>query len=637
MYFCDYFKQFSKPIVRNLAELKKLLFHMYKNLRSCALDLEKTGQLIRIKNEVNPDLEVAEIHRRVFDKGGPALLFEKIKGSPFQSISNLYGTYERTEYIFRDTIENVKRISELKVDPTRLIKNPYKYFKTPLTAFKSLPIKSLFSKPILYGKTSIDQLPQIKSWPMDGGAFITLPQVFTLPPNEKSIMKSNVGMYRIQLSGNDYKLNEEVGLHYQIHRGIGVHHTQYNKSNEAFKCSIFVGGLPSHAFAAIMPMPEGLSELIFAGMLGGRSFRYLRDENGHVLSTDADFVITGTIEKGIKKPEGPFGDHLGYYSLMHDFPVMKVDAVYHRKNPLWHFTVVGRPPQEDSSFGYLIHKLVEELTPQEFPGLVELNAVDASGVHPLLLAIGKERYMPFREKRPEEILTIANRILGSGQTSLAKYLWIAADGDAPLNTHDIKGFFTHILSRVDWSRDLHFQTKTTIDTLDYSGSGWNAGSKVVVACCGEVKRKLGEKLPENLHMPDEFNKAIMAFPGIICISGKSFSDYSQALVEVDELIKELEKQDLENYPLIVISDDAEFTALNINNFVWVTFTRSNPSHDIYGVRSFNDYKHWGCRGSLIIDARIKPHHAPELVIDPDVARKVDEFIHSETSLQKLGI
>ncbi|NNF34271.1 MAG: UbiD family decarboxylase, partial [Saprospiraceae bacterium] len=485
--------------------------------------------------------------------------------------------------------------------------------------------------------TTIDQLPQIVSWPMDGGAFVTLPQVLTLPPGEKSIMKSNVGMYRIQLSGNDYVQNEEVGMHYQIHRGIGVHHEMYNKSEEEFKCSIFIGGPPSHAFSAIMPMPEGISELTFAGMLGGRSFRWTRDKAGHIISADADFIITGTIVKNKKKPEGPFGDHLGYYSLEHDFPVMKVDKVYHRKDPLWHFTVVGRPPQEDSSFGYLIHELVKELTPQEFPGLVELNAVDAAGVHPLLVAIGKERYMPFREKVPEEILTIANRIIGSGQTSLAKFLWIAADEDDPkLNTHDLPYFFNHFLERVDWTRDLHFQTKTTIDTLDYSGSGWNAGSKVVIACRGNKVRDLIYDIPPLLNLP-QIKDVAVNMPGIMFIEGNAFTDYPSAEQELEHLCKVASDQNLSGFPLIILCDDAQFAAANINNFVWVTFTRANPSHDIYGIESFTEKKHWGCRGSLVIDARKKPHHAPELVSDPRAVEMANEIIQSEPELKKLGI
>lgn len=600
---------------------------MYKSMQEVVKDLEANNMLLRIKHEVDPNLEVAEIHRQVYDKHGPAIFFEKIKGSPFPGLSNLYGTIERTEFLFRKTLPKVKKVIELKADPTRLLKNPLRYIGAPFTALTALPMKSIFGSPVMYGQTTIDQLPMIKSWPMDGGAFITLPQVFSLPPDNKNIMQSNLGMYRIQLSGNEYIMNDEIGLHYQIHRGIGVHHEMYNKSDEPFKVSIFVGGLPSHAFSAIMPLPEGLSELTFAGMLADRRFRYKIDDMGHVVSSDADFVITGTIMKNKKKPEGPFGDHLGYYSLTHDFPIMKVDRVYHRKDAIWHFTVVGRPPQEDSSFGYLIHQLVKDLAAQEFPGLKEIHAVDAAGVHPLLLAIGKERYMPFREPRPEEILTIANRILGSGQTSLAKYLIIAADEDDPsLDTHDIAAFFKHVLERIDWQRDLHFQTKTTIDTLDYSGEDWNGGSKVVWACRSNQIRKLAIDLPVISENTIALSDIKVVLPGILAYSGPKFINYDQAKNEVDTLIHNLEKIDLDGFPLIILCDDASFTAESLNNFVWVTFTRSNPSHDVYGIGSFTKNKHWGCKGSLIIDARKKPHHAPELVTDKAIEESVAKWL-----------
>ncbi|MEL6276942.1 MAG: UbiD family decarboxylase, partial [Bacteroidota bacterium] len=379
------------------------------------------------------------------------------------------------------------------------------------------------------------------------------------------MMQSNLGMYRIQLSGNEYVLNKEIGMHYQLHRGIGVHHTQYNQLDEPFRASIFIGGPPSHAFAAIMPLPEGLSELTFAGMLGGRRFQYVKRNNFH-LSSDADFVITGIIRKGEKKPEGPFGDHLGYYSLQHDFPVMDVENVYYRKDAIWHFTVVGRPPQEDSSFGYLIHKMVKLLTPQEFPGVRQINAVDAAGVHPLLLAIGSERYMPFRERKPEEILTQANRIIGSGQTSLAKFLIIAAEGDAPdVNTHDIPGFFRHVLERIDWTRDLHFHTKTTIDTLDYSGTGWNSGSKVVWACCGAPIRQLSAELPDNFDLPDGFQQPTLVDKGILAISGPKF-DPERASQDLEQLIVQLKGYDLSRIPLILLVDDSQFVSQNVNNF-----------------------------------------------------------------------
>lgn len=582
--------------------------------------------LLRIKTKVDTNLEMAEIHRQVFDKKGPAILYENVKGSPFPALSNLYGTMERTDFLFRKSLPKIKKVIELKADPSRFLKQPLKYLSTPLTAMMALPMRSRFGCRSMYAKTSIDQLPWIKSWPMDGGGFITLPQVLTLPPGSKDPMQSNVGMYRIQLNGNDYITNQEVGLHYQLHRGIGVHHTEYNKSDQPFKCSIFVGGLPSHAFSAIMPMPEGISELTFAGMLADRRFRYTFDQNGHFISSDADFVITGTIQKNVKKPEGPFGDHLGYYSLIHDFPVMKIDNVYHKKDPIWHFTVVGRPPQEDSYFGYLIHKLVEDLTENEFPGIKEIHAVDAAGVHPLLLAIGKERYMPFREAIPEEILTIANRILGSGQTSLAKYLFIAAEDDHPsLNTKDIGHFFDHFLERVDWRRDLHFQTKTTIDTLDYSGDAWNGGSKVVIACRGKAIRSLKNTLNLDLKI-DKINNLKVVRNGILGISIQPFTTYTKAQMDINDLAHILSNYDLSGFPLIVITEDVDFLAENLNNFLWVTFTRSNPSHDIYGIESFTTFKHWGCNGSLIIDARKKPHHAPELIADQKIRDSVAKWL-----------
>lgn len=598
----------------------------YASLRDAALDLERHGKLLRIKEEVDPNLEMAEIHRQVYDRKGPAILFEKVKGSPFQALSNLYGTFERTEFLFRHTLERVKRVIELKKDPANLAKKPGRYLSAPLTAVSALPMRSVLGAPVTYGTTTVDQLPQVKSWPMDGGAFVTLPQVYTTDPEMPGVMHSNLGMYRIQLSGNEYLPNQEIGLHYQLHRGIGVHHEKYNRLDEPFRCSIFVGGPPSHAFAAIMPLPEGLSELTFAGMLAGRRFRYLK-RDGYTLSADADFVITGEILKNVKKPEGPFGDHLGYYSLTHDFPVMRVHKVYHRKDPLWHFTVVGRPPQEDSSFGWLIHELVAPLTPQEFPGLKELHAVDAAGVHPLLLAIGHERYMPFRERVPEEILTIANRILGSGQTSLAKFLFIAASDDDPnLDTHDIPHFFHHLLERVDWTRDLHFQTRTTIDTLDYSGSGWNAGSKVVIACRGERKRALKAELPAGFQLPAGFSDPQFCQPGILAVKAPKFEAGQPAREQAEQFCQALDGPDLQHIPLILLVDDSRFTAATLNNFVWVAFTRANPSHDVYGVRSFTEHKHWGCRGPLVIDARKKPHHAPELETDPEVQKRVEKLL-----------
>ncbi|MEP6648111.1 MAG: UbiD family decarboxylase domain-containing protein, partial [Saprospiraceae bacterium] len=349
-------------------------------------------------------------------------------------------------------------------------------------------------------------------------------------------------------------------------------------------------------------------------------------KDGFVISADADFCITGLVRLNGKKPEGPFGDHLGYYSLKHDFPVLEIKSIYYRKNPIWHFTVVGRPPQEDSNFGWLIHQLVAPLAPAEFPGLKEIHAVDAAGVHPLLLAIGRERYMPFRESVPEELLTIANHLLGKGQTSLSKYLIIACEEDDPkLSTHRISAFFQHVLSRIDLSRDLHFQTRTTIDTLDYSGDGWNTGSKLVIAARGPVRRKLSTEIPTDLTLHDSCKKIKLVMPGVIAVSFRPFSDQENAAKEIETLCHALSVHDLESTPLWILTEDCDWLSSSFNNFLWATFTRSNPAKDIYGVDAKILDKHWLCKSPLIIDARIKPHHAPVLESDPAVSRKVDQM------------
>ncbi len=171
--------------------------------------------------------------------------------------------------------------------------------------------------------TALTSLPQLVSWPDDGGAFITLPQVYSEAPGKRGWRGSNLGMYRVQISGGDYA-EDEVGLHYQIHRGIGVHHADALKQGQALPVNVFVGGPPSLSLAAVMPLPEGMPELAFAGLLGGHRLPVVKTPNGLLAPAEADFCLSGYILPGETRPEGPFGDHLGYYSLTHDFPVMKV-------------------------------------------------------------------------------------------------------------------------------------------------------------------------------------------------------------------------------------------------------------------------------------------------------------------------
>jgi 4-hydroxy-3-polyprenylbenzoate decarboxylase len=613
----------------------------YRNLRECLADLERTEQLTRIEAEIDPNLEAAEVHRRVCAAGGPALLFTQVKGTPFPMASNLFGTAERARFVFRDTLASIRRLVELKSDPRRLFKRPWHYRGLPRVFWRMRP-RFVRNGPILTQTCSISQLPQLKCWPLDGGPFVTLPQVYTENPDQPGWMKSNLGMYRVQLAGNDHELDREVGLHYQIHRGIGVHHAAAIRRGQPLRVNVIVGGPPALTLAAVMPLPEGMPELAFAGALGGRRIRMVAGD-GLPMPAEADFAITGTIDPTKTKLEGPFGDHLGYYSLAHPFPVMAVEKVYHRPGAIWPFTVVGRPPQEDTAFGQLIHELTAPAIPAVIPGLHAIHAVDAAGVHPLLLAIGSERYVPYAARRmPQELLTTASAILGQGQLSLAKFLFIVAQEDDPaLDIHDIPAFFRHVLERVDWEMDLHFHTRTTIDTLDYSaGMGLNAGSKVVIAAAGPKRRDLGTAAPPHLKLPEGFSDPRIVLPGILAIQAPRATERSENVaddVDVSRLASTISAYPscLTSYPLLVIVDDSEFTARTLNNFLWVVFTRADPANDVEGVAAFVHRKHWGCRGPLIIDARLKPHMPRPLEADPAVTRRVDALFARGGPLHKV--
>jgi 4-hydroxy-3-polyprenylbenzoate decarboxylase len=617
----------------------------YRNLSECVQDLEKSGQLLRVDAEVDAHLEVAEIQRRVFRAGGPALLFTQVKNCRFPLVSNLFGSLERIRYLFRDTLENIRRALELKAEPQQVWRRPLRYWRLPWTAWRMLPQRCR-GGPVLRHETTIDQLPAITCWPGDGGGFILLPLVYSEDVTAPGLWGSNLGMYRVQLSGGQYEPNREVGLHYQLHRGIGVHHARAIERGTPFRVNIFVGGAPAMMLAAVMPLPEGIAELTFAGALAGHRLPMCdRRGRGRIdpqsplpIYAEADFCIVGTVDPERLLPEGPFGDHLGYYSLAHQFPVLRVERVYHRQGAIWPFTVVGRPPQEDSLFGKIIHELTAPLIPATVPGVRAVHAVDAAGVHPLLLAIGSERYTPYQPlRRPAELLTQANALLGQGQLSLAKYLLIVNGHDDPqLDVADIPRFLRHLLERIDWQHDLHFQTCTTIDTLDYAGSALNEGSKLVLAAVGGKRRELPVAVPGDLRLPERFGAPHVCLPGVLAVEGptcRTPKDGREDIVE--QFCAALRSTDAVNrFPLIVVVDDAAFAARALDNFLWVVFTRSDPAADVYGIDSFTYQKHWGCRGSLVIDARCKPWHAPPLMEDPAVTRRVDALAARGGSLAR---
>lgn len=596
----------------------------YRSTRQLSEDLIRHGRMLVIGDPVDPFLELAEIHRRVFQNQGPALLFTNVQGSKFPVASNLFGTLERARFIFRQQLEAVRTAVLLKTDPPSALWKPWKLGKMPLVGLRMLP-RTTGRPAVMRNQCKLSELPQVVCWPKDGGAFVTLPQVISQMPGSRGLSGLNLGMYRVQLSGNDYLRDQECGLHYQIHRGIGVHHTAAIRAGVPLPVNVSVGGSPAMTLSAVMPLPEGMSELGFAGALAGQRIPVHLRRGIAPIYADADFCIVGSVHAQQVKPEGPFGDHLGYYAKVHDFPVLRVQSVYHRDGAVWPITVVGRPPQEDTTFGELIHELTGPVIPTVLPGVLQVHAVDASGVHPLLLAVGSERYTPYQKSsRPQELLTQACAILGQGQLSLAKYLWMidGLDSQAPPADH-IAEYLQYFLERADWRRDLHFITQTTMDTLDYSGSGLNQGSKVILACGRQPIRSLSASLESSLKMPGTWKNPRLALPGVLVVEGQPHTGEESIQALRKECDQFTPADDFDSIPLIVVVDDSEFTARSLENFLWVTFTRSNPAVDIYGLGASLEHKHFGCSGSLVIDARSKPQHAPGLIESPEVLQKVD--------------
>ncbi|MBQ9407344.1 MAG: UbiD family decarboxylase [Desulfovibrio sp.] len=605
----------------------------YRSLRECADDLLAHGHLACVDCEVDPHLELAAIARRAFRAKAPALLFTRVKGTAFPVLANLFGTRERLHFLFRDSLPALHAVLAARGNLLAELKHPWRLLQAMPGVLRMSPRlrKGRAERiPVLQCRSSLAQLPRYTSWPRDGGPFITLPLVYTEDPDRPGPGASNLGMYRVQLAGNEYAA-DEVGLHYQIHRGIGAHHAHALAKGQALPVHVYVGGPPGLSVAAVMPLPEGLSELRFAGMLDGARVPMASVEGLPLpVLEQADFCLSGHVLPQCK-PEGPFGDHMGYYSLKHNFPVLRVEAVYHRKDAIWPLTSVGRPPQEDTIFGEFIHELTGPLVSQVFPGVREVHAVDVAGVHPLLLAVGSERYTPYEAERvPRELITAGLHLLGNTQTSLAKYVLLAAhEDDANLSARHVPTFLRHMLERVDFATDLHFITRSTTDTLDYTGLGLNCGSKLLWASAGRKRRELAGELSgptaDFPQLPQGFGPVRVAGQGLLALGGpRHVLARNQQDPSMDALTRALAAwPGREAFPLVVVVDDPDFCAASLDNFLWVAFTRSDPATDTYGVLASICAKHWSCKAPLVLDARLKPFHAPPLEEEESVTRRVD--------------
>lgn len=576
------------------------------DLRSYLDLLKKDGDLLVIDEEVDPNLEIAEIHRRVIEKGGPALLFTNVKGSSFPVTTNLFGTNRRLEQAFgnkpQQFVQDIVHLAEtiMPLSMSKLWES-----KALFLDGMRIGLKTESTGPILENCQSpakLSSLPMLTSWHTDGGPFVTLPLVYTEHPDGKG---HNLGMYRIQQHDD-----QTTGIHWQIHKGGGYHYYEAEKQNKALPLTLYIGGPPALMLSAIAPLPEDIPELMLTSMLTGSKLKMTKDpRGGHNLVSMAEFAIKGSVPPHIRHPEGPFGDHYGYNSLEHDYPIFKVSHMYHRKDAIFPATVVGRPKQEDYFIGDYLQDLLSPLFPLVMKGVKELKTFGETGFHCMATARVSNRY-------PREAFACGLRILGEGQLSLTKFL-ILTDGDVDIT--DFRALWTHVLERIQWDQDLFVFANVSQDTLDYTGPSVNKGSKAMMMGLGKEKRRdlpmeFSGTLPSDCCKPNPF------LPGTLVIQGVSYEENSNLGQQLANW------ESLSSWPVIILVDNTDEATCSMQEFLWTFFTRFEPAADICGSATSVRRFHVGLEAPVVFDCRMKPWYTDVLEVDPKTKKIVDDKI-----------
>jgi UbiD family decarboxylase len=575
---------------------------MHANLRTFLDRLTRENEIITIKTEVDPYLELAEIHRRAIAEGGPALLFERVKGSRYPVVTNLFGTERRIDLAFGPKPEALVRdavhIAESLLPPktAELWKHrsiAFDLLKLGTRNTQRAPVKQVIDRP-----ARLDQLPVLTTWQEDGGPFITLPLVYTENPVTG---KHNLGIYRMQV----YEARS-AGLHWQIQKGGGFHYHEAERLNQSLPVTVFLGGPPALILAAIAPLPEDVPELVLASLLAGEKLKMTANPIGgaHRLAAEAEFALVGHAPPHERRAEGPFGDHYGYYSLRHDYPVFHCDAVVHRRDAIYPATVVGKPRQEDFFIGDYLQKLLSPLFPLVMPSVRDLWTYGETGFHSLCAAVVRERY-------GREALVSGFRILGEGQLSLTKFLLLT---DTPQNLKDFPRLLEHVLARFQPETDLFIFSNVSMDTLDYTSGKVNEGSKAIMLGLGEPLRTLPREFKGEL--PSYLRRTEVFCGGCLVVQGASFAEDETlaARIAVDEAFRE--------WPLVVLHENAN-VAKSVADFLWSTWTRFEPASDIYAAETTVQRHHLVYKAPIVIDARLKPGFPDELIVRDDIAQLVD--------------
>ncbi|HKQ37466.1 MAG TPA: UbiD family decarboxylase, partial [Verrucomicrobiae bacterium] len=562
----------------------------------------RENEIVDVECQVDPYLEVAEVHRRVIARGGPALLFNRVKGSLYPVVTNLFGSERRIELAFgpkpEQLVRDLTNVAEalLPPRPAELWKQRSLAFELTKLGTKTTnraPVKQIQDVP-----PRLHELPVLTTWDEDGGPFITLPLVYTENPVTK---KHNLGIYRMQVYDD-----RTTGLHWQIQKGGGFHFNEAERLGRPLPVTVFLGGPPALTLAAIAPLPEDVPELMLASLLAGEKLRLASNPAGpHRLAAEAEFALVGHAPPHVRRAEGPFGDHYGYYSLQHEYPVFNVDSVFHRRDAIYPATVVGKPRQEDFFIGDYLQKLLSPLFPLVMPGVRDLWTYGETGFHSLAAAVVRDRYT-------REALVSGFRILGEGQLSLTKFLLLT---DTPQDLHDFPRLFEHILARFKPETDLFIFSNVSMDTLDYTSGKVNEGSKAIMLGLGEPVRELPRAFEGEL--PTGITRAEVFCAGCLVVQAASRSDDPDAAARISN------EKVFSEWPLIVLHDDAT-VAKSSSDFLWATWTRFEPAADIYAANTAVVRHHLSYRAPIVIDARTKPGFPKELVARDDIRQLVDQ-------------
>ena len=573
-----------------------------KSLPEFLAVLRREGELVEIDAVVDSDLELAEIHRRVVACGGPALLFKNVKGADFPCVTNMFGTDRRVDLAFGPRPENfVRQVVELAQELPSMTGRKLWGHRNLARQGMGVGLKTVNDGPVMECRqdpVDLGRLPLTRSWPQDGGSFFTLGLVYTEHPQTGH---HNLGLYRLQRHDAS-----TTGVHWQIQKGGGFHHHEAERLDQALPLTVFVGGPPALIMAAIAPLPENVPELILASLLQGERLRRVRGSGGgHPLIAEAEFAIQGSVPPKVRRPEGPFGDHYGYYSLEHDYPILEVSSIHHRRHAVLPATVVGKPPQEDLYLGNYIQRLMAPLSKLVMPSIESIWSYGETGYHCLSTIVVSERY-------PREAMKFAFRILGEdgGQLALTKFL-VVIDGSVDLT--DFRQVLEHVLERIHFETDLFIFANLAMDSLDYSGPAINEGSKGILIGVGEPCRQLPRAFSGS--MPEGARRVETYCDGCLVVEGPAYGqdrDYPQRLAE-DAAVAD--------WPLIFLVDDAGIVESNVR-FLWTTFTRFEPAADIYAAASHTRRHHECLSAPIVIDCRLKPGYPDELVTSDEILRQV---------------